>query len=207
MTLYALYYCRERGSPNNTFFPFLQEILNVGYALIHHVPSGQGDWSGRSATLILRPGTCNATTTVPPCLEWTTMGGGTQTDIATKSISMLNIHSITSSNYVEDVDDEDNAAANNNNNDDEAAENEELQCLFTITTTNGEVQVFEAITPDETARLVTGIKNISSRFSNQVIAGDIRAFTDFYSQHDEVDDVKFTAQEAMVRMSNAFFDA
>jgi len=179
---------------------FLDEILNVGYALIHHVPAGDGDWSGRSATLILRPGTCNATEMVPPTLEWTTMGGGTQTNIDTKTISLLDIHSITSSNL--EVEDEANGE-----DDDDIAENEELQCLFTVTTTDGVVEVFEAITPNETARLVNGIKNLAARFSNQLIAGDVRAFTDFYSQHGEDDRNKLTVQEAMVRMSHSFLDA
>ena len=36
----------------------------------------EGDWVGRSVTLILRPGICNRLQVQAPYLEWVTMGGG-----------------------------------------------------------------------------------------------------------------------------------
>ena len=192
-----------KEGPAHIFFSFFlchQEILNVGFAVIHHVSTENGDWSGRSATLILRPGTCNTDQHLPPRIEWSSMGGGTQSHITTDSVSLLKIHSL-QSNVGDDDDDDDPM------NDTEDSDREELQCLFTLTKSDGSVVVFEAITPDETARLVTGIKNISSRFSEHIISGDERAFTEFYSQHDEADFQKLNPAEAMGLMSHDFIDS
>jgi hypothetical protein len=123
------------------------------------------------------------------------MEGGIQKDIETKSVSLLNIHSLAASNSEETGED-----------DDDDDDDENILCFFTLTTSEGDVHVFEAITADESHRLVIGIKNVAARFSNQLIAGDTRAFTDFYDNHGGAEDVRFTPEEAMGRLSHSFFD-
>jgi hypothetical protein len=127
------------------------------------------------------------------------MGGCTRGVVETKSISLLQIHSVTSSNIDEDSD--------SNLDVEDEEENEELQCLFTVTTTNGDVHVFEAITPEETVRLVTGIKNISARFAGLVIAGNSRVLEEFYDQHGDPDAATLTQSEALAKLSHALLDA
>jgi hypothetical protein len=83
---------------------------------------------------------------------------------------------------------------------------DDLQCFFTMTTTDGEVHVLEVITPDESRRLVVGIKNLSARLSSQLIAGDARALADFYDNQRESEHIRFSPQEAMLRLSHSFFD-
>jgi hypothetical protein len=144
--------------------------------------------------VILRPGTCNAFEVVPPKLEWSTMGGGTQNSTVTKSVSLLKIHSLAVSNSEETREDDDDD------------DDEDLLCFFTLTTSEGDVHIFEAITADESHRIVIGIKNVAARFSNQLIAGDTRAFTDFYDNYGGAKDVRFTPEEAMGRLSHSFFE-
>jgi hypothetical protein len=176
--------------------------LNFGYALVHHYQpaTNEDDLIGRSVTLILRPGICNAIQVVPPQLEWSTMGGGQQTEIETKSIGLLDIHSIAASNAEDQNDD---------NRGDEVVEEEDdddMQCFFSVTTKQGHVHVMEAITSDESLRLVAGIKNIVARLSKQLIVGDVHAVSDFYENSGEPDEIRLTPEEAMVRLSHSFFD-
>jgi hypothetical protein len=181
--------------------------LNVGFPLVHHQPARaepdddddsiteQEDWLGRSVTMILRPGTCNALRVVQPQLEWSTLGGGMAVEIETRSIGLLDIHSISTSALEENRDDEE-----------EESDGEDLLCFFTITTKAGHVHVFESITSEQSFRLVSGIKNISARISAQLISGDINAFTEFYRNAGETEDVRFSPPQAMVRLSHSFFD-
>jgi hypothetical protein len=182
-------------------FVFLsQELLNVGFALVSHQPptEEQPDWIGRSVTMLLRPGICNAKTTAPPQLEWSTMGGGMAPRVETKSVALLKIHSVTNS----PTDDENNQEGRDDN--DEA---QERNCFFTLTTNQGEVHVFETIATEESDRSVSGIKNLVARLSTQLISGDTNAFADFYNNNSgEPNEIKFTPDEAMVRLSHSFFD-
>lgn len=180
---------------------FLDELLNVGYALVNHEQlvddltdeATDGDWVGRSVTLILRPGVCNAVQVRPPCLEWATMGGGQRITIETTTISLLDIYSIATS----DID---------ATSDDPESE-EEVQCFFTLTTKSGQVFVMEAITADESQRLVAGVKNLVSRLTRQLIRGDETLLSDFFDNADEPDDIRFGSQEALVRLSHFVLDA
>lgn len=176
----------------------LQEILNVGFALIYHQSSNEGeDWVGRSVTLVLKPGVCNLQEVVQPAFEFTSMGGGTQTGVETISVGLLDIHSIAASPNAEEMRDdmEDNEDAD-----------DELQCFFTITTNEGEVHVLEGITPEQSRRQLTGIKNLSARLSRQLIGGDAHALADFYDNHGESDEIRLSPEEAMVRLSHSFLD-
>eukprot|EP00934_Nitzschia_sp_Nitz4_P001296 Nitzschia sp. Nitz4//scaffold47_size129522//41315//42676//NITZ4_003545-RA/size129522-snap-gene-0.195-mRNA-1//-1//CDS//3329552782//1296//frame0 len=179
---------------------FLDELMNVGYALVNHEQlvddnTDEADWIGRSVTLILRPGICNAIQVQVPCLEWSTMGGGQQTRIETHAVSLLDVHSIATSDVSDAVD-----------ADEDEQDTEEVQCLFTLTTKQGNVHVMEAITADESQRIVAGIKNLSLRLSRQIIMGDNAVLSDFFDNSQEPDEIRLTAQEAMFRLSHALLD-
>lgn len=183
-------------------------MLNVGFALVHHQAVDDDDWIGRTVTMVLKPGVCNAVHVMAPRLEWSTMGGGTQTSIETRFVSLLNIHSVTTSQDVADemkedaefdLDDDDQVHGNKADDD--------MDCYFTITTNDsGDVYVFEALSTDECQRLVVGIKNLSARLSNLLISGDERVLREFYDSYGEAEDIKFSSDEAMVRLSHSFFD-
>jgi hypothetical protein len=176
----------------------------VGYALVYHQPISDGeDWVGRSVTLVLRPGICNDQEIVQPKLEFATMGGGKRNEVETRSVGLLDIHSIATSPNAEEMRDD---MEDNDNNEEADDDDDELQCFFTMTTTDGEVHVLEVITPDESRRLVVGIKNLSARLSSQLIAGDPRALADFYDNQREPLEIRFSPDEAMVRLSHSFLD-
>ena len=168
--------------------------------LVYHQPPKDGDtkedWVGRTITMTLKPGTCNSLTLEQPQLSWKTMGGGTASEIETRSIGLLDIHSISSSVGDEARDDHESSAV----------EQDEMMCFFTITTGDGDVHVFESITSEESERLVNGIKNLVARFANQLILGDTSAFSEFYTNADEDVSVRFSRDEAMTRLSHSFFD-
>lgn len=190
---------------------FLQELLNVGYALVHHEQliaddnddddndEDEGDWVGRSVTLIMRPGICNAIQVNAPCLEWSTLGGGLQTSIETKAVSLLDIYSIKPSNIEDALEEE---VEEDNNGDAQ----EELQSFFTLTTKQGKVYVMEAITADEAQRIVAGVKNLTSRISKQIIAGDATVLSDFFDNSQEPHEIRLSLEEAMVRLSNSLME-
>jgi hypothetical protein len=67
------------------------------------------------------------------------------------------------------------------------------------------VHVFETTATEESDRLVNGIKNLVARLSAQLISGDVKAFGDFYNNSTEPGEMKFTPEEAMVRLSHSFF--
>jgi hypothetical protein len=198
---------------------FTQELLNDGFTLVYHVPprpfekNGEEeeadvqdqDWLGRSVTMTLQPGTCNADKVVPPQIVWKTMGGGMASSVETRSVPLLEIHSIASApgdDSVETRDDEQGGGSQNNYN----SADDELNCIFTLTANDGEVHVFESITAEESLRLVRGVKNLAARLSNQLISGHTNAVSDFYSNHGETDDIKLSIDDAMARLSHSFFD-
>ena len=85
-------------------------------------------------------------------------------------------------------------------------ENEDLQCLFSLTTKQGQIYVMEAITADESQRLVAGVKNLSSSLSRQLIAGDVNVLADFFDNAQEPDEIRLSEEEAMLRVSHALLD-
>lgn len=170
----------------------------------------EGDWVGRSVTLILKPGTCNSRVVQAPYLEWSTLGGGQQSGIETTAVSLLDIHSIASSN-IEDMEMDDgenpnNEAGKDDDDDDDEEEKEDLQCFFSLTTKQGQIYVMEAITADESQRLVAGIKNLASRLSKQLVAGDKAVLSDFFDNSQDSDDIRVTEEEAMNRVSHLMLD-
>jgi hypothetical protein len=186
----------------------LQELINVGYALVHHqfivdsTSGEEGNCVGHSVTLILRPGICNVHQVQAPFLEWATLGGGQQAGIETTAISLLDIHSIGASTTddIQALDDEGDDKV------DDADKAEDLQCFFSITTKEGQIYVMEAINADESQRLVAGIKNLTTRLSKQLIVGDKNVLCDFFDNSQEPDEIKVTEDEAMTRVSHALLD-
>ena len=81
-----------------------------------------------------------------------------------------------------------------------------MNCFFSLTTKDGEVHLFESITEEDCDRLVRGVKNLTARFTNQLISGDTNAITDFYSNLGETDDVRLSSEEAMIKISHLLFD-
>ncbi|CAJ1946824.1 unnamed protein product [Cylindrotheca closterium] len=178
---------------------FLQELLKSGFALVYHQPSltieeEKADWQGRSVTMNFKTGVCNALQVFQPEIEWSTMGGGKDTKILTRSVSLLDIHSVS----VSSADDmRDNL---------EAGEIEEIQCFFTLTTKTGDIHVFEAMHINESKRLVLGIKNISGRYSNLVVAGDPRVVVEYFDNSSDPQEIRLPFERAIVQVSHAFLD-
>ena len=162
---------------------------------------------GRSVTLILRPGICNRIQVQAPYLEWVTMGGGLNNVVEATALSLLDIHSVSTSS-AEDVelrvDGEDKKDDDLSQCDQE--EKEDLQCLFSLTTKQGQIYVMEAITADESQRLVAGVKNLASGLSRQLIAGDANVLADFFDNAQEPDEIRLSEEEAMLRVSHALLD-
>ena len=189
------------------FLPLLlsQELINVGYALVHHqfitdsTSDEEGNCVGHSVTLILRPGICNIVQVQAPYLEWATLGGGQQAGIETTAISLLDIHSIATSTT-------DDMQSLDDDKVDDDDQREDLQCFFSVTTKEGQIYVMEAINADESQRLVAGIKNLTLRLSKQLIVGDKNVLCDFFDNSQEPDEIKVTEDEAMSRVSHALLD-
>ena len=163
---------------------------------------------GRSVTLILRPGICNRIQVQAPYLEWVTMGGGLNNVVEATALSLLDIHSVSTSS-AEDV--EIRVEGEDKKDDDDMSqcdqeEKEDLQCLFSLTTKQGQIYVMEAITADESQRLVAGVKNLASGLSRQLIAGDANVLADFFDNAQEPDEIRLSEEEAMLRVSHALLD-
>jgi len=176
---------------------FPQELVNVAFALVYHQPSlrieeSKADWQGRSVTMTLKPGVCNALEVFQPEIEWSTMGGGKETKILTRSVSLIDIHSIT----VSSTDDMRDSL--------EPGEKEEIQCFFTLTTKSGDIHVFEAMNIKESNRLVLGIKNISGRYSSLIVAGDPRVMVEFFDNSADPQEIRLPFERALVQVSHSF---
>ena len=87
---------------------------------------------------------------------------------------------------------------------DDDEEKEELQCHFTMTTNDGGIYIFEALSSNESRRLVHGMKNICARMSKQMISGDDRLLAEFYEKVKESEEIKLSPEEAMMRLSLTF---
>jgi hypothetical protein len=164
---------------------FLRRITHNGFVLLYLRPAQPDDvvtdatvptedWKGNTVTMMIQKGCirashCTAATDLvdvtiePPRLEWMTVTGGLVTDATTTSINLLDIQSILT-------------------NDDDKQEDEDL-CFFTITDGAGEVHIFEAATLEERNRIVHGLKTIIARWSFQLIAGDLTATSELYTNH------------------------
>lgn len=143
-----------------------------------------------------------------PYLEWATLGGGLKNVVESSTLSLLDIHSVATCT-AEDM--ELRAASVNDKAEKKSpagdlAEQEDLHCLFSITTKQGKIFMMEAITADESQRLVAGVKNLASRLSRQLIAGDDNVLTDFFDNSQEPDEIRLSQNEAMHRIAHALLD-
>jgi hypothetical protein len=181
--------------------------------LVHHdlleskEEGEEGDWVGRSVTLILRPGICNRLQVQAPYLEWVTLGGGLNNVVESMTLSLLDIHSIATST-AEDMElrvDSGSKKGEDGSVDDQT-EKEDLQCLFSMTTKQGQIYVMEAITADESQRLVAGVKNLACTLSRQLIVGDKNVLSDFFDNAQEPDEIRLSPEEAVLRISHALLD-
>lgn len=86
-------------------------------------------------------------------------------------------------------------------------EDDDFKCFFTITGQDGEVNLFEALNPDDALQIVGGIRYNAYRLSSLLIEGNIDALlADFYDNSGEPEDVRLPKTEVMNRLSHAFFD-
>ena len=161
----------------------------------HSAVDEEDDWIGRTVNLDFKPGVCTSRRIVGPSVQWTTMGGGKDANVDTESVGLFEIDAITVSNIQNELD-----QANCQQYE------EELDCFFSITSKQGDVYLFEAISAEESHRIVSGIKNISYRLSSQVIAGDSKAVADFFDNSKEEEETQLRKNAAMLKISNAYLD-
>jgi hypothetical protein len=122
------------------------------------------------------------------------MGGGMARSVVTRSVGLMQVHSVSqSSEEPSDSREEEEAV-------------DQPQCYFTITTTDGEVHVFETASPEDCSKLVRGMQHLIARFCSQVIKGDSNAVLDFYLANDPAN-IRFTPEEAMMRISHTLLDS
>lgn len=134
--------------------------------------------------------------------------------VETKEITLLGVDSVSISkireNPVGSFDNRDDGVATLKDLDKwcraDACSNEELDCFFTITSEEGEVHLFESLSSEESNRIVAGIKNVAARYCSQLIAGDSNSVADFFENSQEPVETQLSMDEAMLRVSNAFFD-
>lgn len=167
--------------------------------MLWHLPPDDEDaarddinWSGRSVAMTVKPGSCYSTNDVEPKLVWTTLGGGKGKEkVARCLVPLLAIQSVSTfrESICEQLGNEiketefttTSCGVNLSRPEDE----EEDVCLFSITTEEGDVQVFEAATPRERDLFVAGLKNVIARLSFHVIVGDAGASSELYYEGDK----------------------
>jgi len=149
---------------------FLHEMMTRGISLLYLQAPGTFDndtldWRGRSVTMSIEPGDAGDGQAVQPRLHWSTMPGGKETKPQSHSVSLLGMHSISTS--VDEM------------RDDEDDENE--MCFFAVTTKNGDVHVFETASVRQRDWVFKGLKNVVARLSFLLIAGDVKVSSELYS--------------------------
>ena len=180
-------------------------MLNVGYTLIYHKPIDDVCWVGRTVNLIFRPGVCSARTVLQPVIEWNTMVGGKSKYAETRTMKLLNINAISTSNAYNATSGrtsgrgalssssspssnkpaDSNSNSNNNNTSTTWCSNtlaigdggheDEFDCFFTITSQDGDIHLFEALNSEDSQRIVSGIKYNAYRLSKLLIEGNSKA--------------------------------
>jgi len=192
---------------------FLHGMLNVGYTLVYHMAAEDDeDWTGRTVTMSFLPGICTTQRLSSPSIQWRTMGGGKGQDVEQGSIGLLDIDAITVSNIHDELGPaSDNTALGEGGNSKGGwlgAEQyeDELECFFTITRKDGEVYLFEALSSEESHRIVSGIKNMAYWMSSKVIAGDSKAVSDYFDNSQEPSETHLGKDEAIMRISHALMN-
>lgn len=138
-------------------------------------PSQEEGWSGRSAIMKIKPGSCYLGDGVDPKLEWRALGGGKNAnEPAADSVPLLDILSI--STFSDTINEHDDPG------DSLSVGGGEEECLFAITTEQGDVHVFEATSPNERDMLVSGLKNVVARLSYHLVVGDASAALELYNE-------------------------
>lgn len=209
---------------------FLHGMLNVGYTLVYHIAVDEDSWVGRTVNLVFRPGVCNSKTIVEPVIEWNTMVGGKSNFVETKTLNLLNIDAVATSNAHEAGDDKDHKSSilpasfpvpskppTNAKNDvsigmcslsfPPRAGEDEFDCFFTVTSQDGEIHLFEALNSEDCLHVVAGIRYSAQRLSRLLVEGDVNALlSDFYDNSREPAESCLPPNEVMNRLSNAFLD-
>jgi hypothetical protein len=170
---------------------FLRRLMHHGFVLLSLQPPGSptnstAEWNGRTVTMTLEKGGA-VPPSVPhprrsrtsreapePRLQWSTVAGGQSFDVSTTSVDLLSILSITTGDDEDVVDDQDNTASTET-------------CFFTITTDAGAIYIFEAASPEERDRIVTGLKSIVARLCLHVITGNVTASAELFAAADDED--------------------
>lgn len=150
--------------------------------------------------MLLRLGKRMGSQLLLPRLEWSTPGGGSRQgnrESSTTSIGLLDILSI-----VDSVEGESGL-------DGVALEEEDL-CFFSVTTNEGIVYMFEAVTFEERDRIVNGLKNLLARLSFQVVSGDEALTNELFERaapHEgELPSLQTKAQH-LTLLTHAFLDS
>lgn len=153
---------------------FLRQMMKTGLTVLHFQPPGSSfnntsEWNGRSVNMVIEPGTVGSNDAIQPKLEWTNIPGGQTFHVMTTSIPLLGIHTIRSK--MEEM-------TNNYGMDEDGND----LTFFTITTTSGDVHIFEANSTMDRDRIVHGIKNVIARLSYHLVAGDTKASSELYTE-------------------------
>lgn len=117
------------------------------------------------------------------------------TGVETESIGLFQIDAVVVSNIRNELD-----PGSSQQYDDE------LDCFFSITSQNGEVFLFEALSAEESQRIVTGIKSVIFWLSSHIIEGDSKAVADYFDNSLEPPESQLRRNAAMMRISHAYLD-
>jgi len=178
-------------------------MINEGVNVLWHLPpendeyesplladQATANWSGKSAVMNFKPGSCYADNDAQPKLTWTTMRGGVNDNkkAARFSVPLLAVQSI--STFQETICEGDELKENEYTETSSGVNLSQLEdnddiCLFAITTHQGDVQVFEAASVQQRDLLVTGLKNVMARLSFHLILGDVGASSELYYEEEK----------------------
>lgn len=191
-------------------------MTNVGFTLIYHKAAEDDEWIGRTVNMIFRPGVCSADNMEQPVVEWNTLVGGKSNEVETKTLKLLSIDAVTPSGEGLKTEKlpvpakpptEKDVSMSMCSLSLSAFEEEGLDCFFTVTSSDGEVYLFEALNVDECHRVVAGIRFTAQRLSQILIEGNSSVImSDFYDDSREPVESKLTQTEVMNKLSNNFLD-
>lgn len=109
-----------------------------------------------------------------PRLQWLTVAGGLATDVSIISVDLLKIQAVSTS------DDEVDYVSNLLPGSMSLPDDEENLCFFTVTSTEGVVHMFEAVSTNERNRIVQGLKALLARLSYHIISGNPTSSSELY---------------------------
>lgn len=156
--------------------------------------------------MTIQQGSCYSNNSAEPKLVWTTLGGGKKEKVARCKIPLMAIQSIAT--FGESMGDERNEIKEEEVTEESNGvnlipmEEDEDVCLFSITTSEGDVQVFEASTVRERDLFVAGLKNVIARLSFHVIVGDAGASSELYVEEKDIPPGEMPSIASPVRNMN-----